>query len=1163
MTKKHLLSVFFSAFFSLVLSAEKMENFENRPELKVYKGEERGGSFELAEAPDSKGMSGKASWKDKHFKYNEYSFKKSLKLPENKDELKGVLSVWIYSPGTKKVKNIGLRLRDTKGEMFQWNRKKTDVLANKGWHKFVFDLKPGNFDVSWGRKADRNIDLPIFLHGFSIDYNPKAPGKGEVYFDEIEYMPAKDTKISSYEALYNFDRKEKWFTWNWKDKKFEIKPEKDCVAFARKPSPQKTYYPLVSRKMSLLPAGRLNRIELQANYEGSGKSSIAIDLFDSANKRFRLPFTQLAPGNNKLLWDMTKENKKFKPPFHIKDIMFLCAPSEKETVLKLFSLNIEQKLSPMECIKIDMETGTPIHVLKAGEEKKLALKLTNTANKTLSFVMEAKLSDFFCENTVLIKNFVVPAQSQIVWPIPFIPRKYGIWQLDCALRETGEKEITCKRRSFAYMNPAGPTPGKAKGFLFGICTHTERWSWKDHELEVLAAVLCGAKVVRTGVTWGSLEKEKGQWDWALMDRLVKLYWEKGIELQTIFAFTPKWAAPENAQKSPKWTDWSRAVPQMDAWRNYVSTFSKRYNGKIRFLEVWNEPDLSGFFKGKPEEYIQMLKAAYEEVKKVNPDLKVMTGGFATLRYHPGKKYPDMHEQVIEKAQDWFDIHAFHQHGTFGTFQPEVDGMLTEIRKKLKSHKPLYFNETAVSSMDDTQKAQAETLFKKIMFSFARGAMGYTWYDLRNDGYNPKNGEHNYGLLTNDFYPKAAYPVFNALALNFSDKKFLEQLDAGKNRFAFVFDGNGEQIVASWNEETATADEHLIIKTNASKAYFMDIMGNKKPLPVKENMVVVKISSMPSCTVLEGAKENAEIIGNMVKVTEKENIIPGRTAKITVELLNPFSKKHEYKINWLVPEGIETTKIADSFSILPKSKKTIQIVAILDKKAAVLLNDKFVLELYYEIKGTDWKGNVPVPLSVAKLFPPNADNKRPADFIIDKRENVFNFSENNPATAHLNWKGPEDLSAKIWLGKEDDSLTVKIKVVDDVFTQKWKGGNVWKGDNVQMALQIPGQQGFWELGLTRLADGSAEVYNWARPSGFDDPSLDTGLITEKLNDGIIYKASLPFKAFGLSKEILEKGIKFNLIINDNDGEAREGWIQIAPGIGDSKNPEPFPFVVLDK
>ncbi len=45
-----------------------MENFENRPELKVYKGEgKRGVLFlELAEAPDSKGMSGKASWKDKH-----------------------------------------------------------------------------------------------------------------------------------------------------------------------------------------------------------------------------------------------------------------------------------------------------------------------------------------------------------------------------------------------------------------------------------------------------------------------------------------------------------------------------------------------------------------------------------------------------------------------------------------------------------------------------------------------------------------------------------------------------------------------------------------------------------------------------------------------------------------------------------------------------------------------------------------------------------------------------------------------------------------------------------------------------------------------------------------------------------------------------------------
>ena len=45
-------------------------------------------------------------------------------------------------------------------------------------------------------------------------------------------------------------------------------------------------------------------------------------------------------------------------------------------------------------------------------------------------------------------------------------------------------------------------------------------------------------------------------------------------------------------------------------------------------------------------------------------------------------------------------------------------------------------------------------------------------------------------------------------------------------------------------------------------------------------------------------------------------------------------------------------------------------------------------------------------------------------------------------------------------------------------------------------------------------------------------------------------------------MLTEGIRFNLLINDNDGEGRDGWIQIAPGIGDEKNPGKFPFVIFE-
>ena len=55
------------------------------------------------------------------------------------------------------------------------------------------------------------------------------------------------------------------------------------------------------------------------------------------------------------------------------------------------------------------------------------------------------------------------------------------------------------------------------------------------------------------------------------------------------------------------------MPDLDAWREYVRTVADRYRGRIRYWEVWNEPDLGGFNQMSLEEYVQLQKATYEEL----------------------------------------------------------------------------------------------------------------------------------------------------------------------------------------------------------------------------------------------------------------------------------------------------------------------------------------------------------------------------------------------------------------------------------------------------------------------------------------------------------------------------------------------------------------------
>ena len=136
--------------------------------------------------------------------------------------------------------------------------------------------------------------------------------------------------------------------------------------------------------------------------------------------------------------------------------------------------------------------------------------------------------------------------------------------------------------------------------------------------------------------------------------------------------------------------------------------------------------------------------------------------------------------------------------------------------------------------------------------------------------------------------------------------------------------------------------------------------------------------------------------------------------------------------------------------------------------------------------------------------------------------------------------------------------------DDVHVQPEKGMLTWTGDNIQLSLI---STGMFEISLTRLADGTAEVYPTAVPSGFDSSEVakEIRLVTARRGNETIYEVEFPLEAVGLSNQLMKNGFQFNLIINDNDGDGRDGWLFLAEGMGKggSVNTTQFPYLVFEE
>lgn len=127
------------------------------------------------------------------------------------------------------------------------------------------------------------------------------------------------------------------------------------------------------------------------------------------------------------------------------------------------------------------------------------------------------------------------------------------------------------------------------------------------------------------VTWGDLEPQSGVWKFDMLDRYVDLAAKKKVGILLTLGQTPRWASARPNDESPYGNPgWPAEPANLQDWRNYVRTVATRYKGKIRAYEIWNEPDLKGFYSGSVEKMVELAKEAYTIIKQVDPTISVLS-----------------------------------------------------------------------------------------------------------------------------------------------------------------------------------------------------------------------------------------------------------------------------------------------------------------------------------------------------------------------------------------------------------------------------------------------------------------------------------------------------------------------------------------------------------
>ncbi|MET8157766.1 sugar-binding protein [Sphaerisporangium sp. NPDC005289] len=380
----------------------------------------------------------------------------------------------------------------------------------------------------------------------------------------------------------------------------------------------------------------------------------------------------------------------------------------------------------------------------------------------------------------------------------------------------------------------------------GVATHYGQ-AWSTDTIPLIADA--GVGFARDEAYWAEAEKVKGTIDFpARVDAYTAALSANHLEFFDILAYGN---GLYHQGEAPA-TDAGRA-----GFANYADVSAATFGTDDTFYEVWNEwnlRDRNGPAGATAENYAALLARTAERVRAAHPGVKLAGPALA-----PMDDWPGWVDRFIA-AGGLDDLDAFTTHPyDFDSEPEEFTNHVAVIRAKLDAagHRdlPIWLSEqgwhTSDTPLGADEKAQARDLSRAQLLALGKGIGRYTVYDFKDDGTDPKNPEHRFGMIRNDNDPRGAYtpkPAFVAqgiLTRQTSGRAVRQVLDLGGGRYGVEFGArSGEPATTRMQALWALKPETWSIKATGD-AVVTDLYGTRTTLrPDADGRVHVAVGKDP-------------------------------------------------------------------------------------------------------------------------------------------------------------------------------------------------------------------------------------------------------------------------------------------------------------------------------
>jgi hypothetical protein len=321
---------------------------------------------------------------------------------------------------------------------------------------------------------------------------------------------------------------------------------------------------------------------------------------------------------------------------------------------------------------------------------------------------------------------------------------------------------------------------------FGIAGNMASLSAAEQASRLDGIKALGVGWVRYDIEWSNIEQSPGQYNWAAYDQEVQAIWAHGLRSLAIIDYTPAWARRADCSSSKMC-----APADPNTYASFAGMVANRYKAYgVHDWEIWNEPNNVNFYQpaANPAEYTAMLRAAYTQIKQVDPTSLVLTGGTAPEDSSGGYLSPVDFVTGIYAAGGKGAFDAVAAHPYTWPYSPAWSnpngawGQMTTMHNVMASYgdgtKKIWITEfgaptggpgsiatsgfsTAEGRADHvTEALQARIVTDSINIEAPVSWIGpYFWYSYKDAGTTSDTVENFFGLLRADGSAKPSLQVF--------------------------------------------------------------------------------------------------------------------------------------------------------------------------------------------------------------------------------------------------------------------------------------------------------------------------------------------------------------------------------------------------------------------